>query len=124
MANPNLVGDVTYDDFILREGNIVTDKVTIASGQNIAKYEVLGKITSGGKYATYDSTKGDGTETPDAIALEDMDATGGDLAREVYIGGVFNQNKLVFSYSGDSVTDALKTTLRDKGIYLKDSVGA
>jgi hypothetical protein len=72
-------------EFILSEanGSRSRENVTVASGQDLAAGAVLGKITSGGKYAAYDNGASDGTEVAAAILLDACDATGGDVAAAV-----------------------------------------
>jgi len=60
------------------DGHISRDAVTIVSGQNLVAGAVLGKITSGGKYAAYDNNASDGTQTAAAILYAACDATAGD----------------------------------------------
>ncbi len=100
--------------------NPITKSVTLVSGQNIVRGTVLGIITSGGKYTTSLSAGSNGSQTPKAIAAEDVDASAGDKTTLVYIAGVFNQNELTLgtAHTIASVTEGL----RDNGIFLKDSV--
>ena len=65
--------------FILSEGPgvISRDRVTIASGQNLAAGTVLGKITASGLFAAYDNAATDGTQTAAAILYAAVDASGG-----------------------------------------------
>ena len=65
-------------------GAYTTRKVTLVSGQNVEAGTVLGKITTGGKYTTSLSASSDGSETPDMIAAQDCDASGGDKEMLVF----------------------------------------
>lgn len=111
---------MNYDNLLASDYPAVTDIKTIASGQNLAKGTVLGKITAGGKYAIVDNSKVDGTEVADCILAEDCDASGGDKQAVVFLSGAFNENALTFG--GDDTADDHRATLRDKNIYLKKSV--
>lgn len=64
----------------------------------------------------------DGSQEPDAILVEDTDATAADIDVGLYVGGEFNENAITFGagHTADSVRDAL----RDKGIILKKGVPA
>lgn len=62
------------------DGKLSRDNVTLASGQNLVAGTVVGKITSGGKYAVYDNQASDGTQTAAGILYAAGDASGGDLA--------------------------------------------
>lgn len=100
--------------------NPITKSVTLISGQNIVRGTVLGIITASGKYTKSLSASTNGSQTPKAIAVEDVDASGGDKTTLVYIAGVFNQNELTLgsAHTVASITEGL----RDNGIFLKDSV--
>jgi Bacteriophage lambda head decoration protein D len=63
----------------LANGNQSKENVTLLSGQVLAANTVLGKITSGGKYAVYNQQSGDGTGTAAGILLAAADATDGDI---------------------------------------------
>lgn len=54
--------------------------VTVLSGQVLNAGAVLGKITASGKYVICDNVTpaADGSQTADAVLLEDCDATGAD----------------------------------------------
>ncbi len=110
---------VTFDD-LLGDPRVLlnTFKRTLVSGEVVVRGEVLGKITSGGKIATYDAGAGDGTEVIYAIALEDTDASGGDIPIRVYITGEFKIPGLTFSASGDTATEAVQNDARALGIIL------
>lgn len=95
--------------FLMSEaaGQRSRENVTLASGQVVKAGEVLGKITSGGKYATYDNQASDGTQAAKAISLNDADATDGDLeiaviARDAEVNG----NELVYSGVSSPTDDA------------------
>jgi len=67
-------------EFILSEANYDRSRqeVTIVTGQNLTACKVLGKITSGGKYAVYANGASDGTEVAAGILFDDCDATDAD----------------------------------------------
>lgn len=72
--------DLHAGAFIVSEGNgkISREVVTIASGQNLKAGAVLGKITASGKYAEYDNTATDGTETAAGVLFDAVDASSAD----------------------------------------------
>ena len=51
---------------------------TLISGQNLKSGTVLGKITASGKYTILAPAGADGSQTADAVLLDDVDASGGD----------------------------------------------
>lgn len=113
----------TPDNLIAGTTQIVTDAVTIISGQTISRGDVLGKITTSGKYNLSLTAAGDGSQTAYAIAAEDVDASGGDVAdAAVYIKGEFNENSLTLGTGHTAAT--VKTQLRELGINIKSAVTA
>ena len=128
----------TFTPENLRAGDypIVTDEVTIVSGQNLVKGSVIGKITASGKYKLTDYPATDGSEKPVFVLAQDIDASGGDVSNAgVYASGEFSLDKLVWGASTDAtstisipavgttsgVLATMKEVLRDVNIYLKDA---
>lgn len=110
------------DQLVAGNAKLVTDSVTLVSGQNLKRGAVLGKITASGKYTLALSASADGSQTPNVILADDCDASGGDKICAVYLAGEFNTRAMTF---GTGITAAsAKETLRDAGIYLKNSVSA
>ena len=67
-------------------------------------------------------TATDGSETPVAILVDNVDASTADQNGGLYLMGEFNQNSIIFD---DTWTVAeLKTALRLLAIFLKDSTQA
>ena len=91
--------------------------VTIKSGQNVKKGSVLGKITSSGKFVLSLKASSDGSETPDAILAEAVDASTADKHGVVYFSGEFNQTALVFG-TGHTAANT-SSGLRQKSIFLR-----
>ena len=109
----------TYVPDSLVAGNaelLVARKITIASGATLVRGAVLGKITSGGKYALSASAASDGSQTPDLILAESVDASGGDKPALAYARGDFNANALTLG-AGHTVA-SITEGLRAKGITL------
>lgn len=110
MAIKEKAAGVAYDGLVAgAELAILTNNVTIASGQNIKRGALLS--VNAGKYA---QTAKSGKAV--AVAAEDVDASGGDTVCMVYVSGYFNREKLIAA-SGDTVT-AHEEELRDVGILL------
>ena len=105
------------DQLIAGPHQLVTDTVTIASGQVVARGAVLGIITASGKYAVALAASSDGSQTPSVIAADTIDASAGDALGGVYMAGEFNGNALVL---GTGITlAAAKAALRPMSIYVK-----
>jgi len=109
------------DNVIAGDFPLVTDQVTLLSGENLSRGSVLGKVTASGKYKLCDVLASDGSEAPKVVLVNDTDASGGDAANTpVYLTGEFNQNAI--GLGGTTSAAAVKDALRDLSIFLKDSV--
>lgn len=122
--NENLAvtsASMTYDNLIV-SGTfpIVTDTLTIASGQNLTRGTVLGVVTIGGEAVKVDSTAVDGSGVAYAILCQDTDATLADVVAPVYLTGEFNGDALVFGGTDTKATH--KNALRKIGIFIKTVV--
>lgn len=91
-------------DFIVGDGF----DVTIAAGS--------------GKYLLSLAAAVDGSQVPDAILVDDCDASAGDKLIGVYLAGEFNSGAMTFGagHTAASVADVL----RAKGIFLKTATPA
>jgi hypothetical protein len=58
--------------------NYSREDVVVASGQNIAVGQVVGRVTATGKIATFNPAASDGTQNAIGISLAAVDATAGD----------------------------------------------
>lgn len=124
MPNPNLdpsfSSDAAYDpnDIIADPKNLFARAVTLASGQNLVRGAVLGKITAGGNYTLSLSAAGDGSQTPVAVLAQDMDASGGAKTVQVYLRGDFKASKLTYGTAHTKAT--VFEGLAARGIALHD----
>lgn len=98
------------------EGPFPAKGITLASGQNLPRGAVLGKITASGKYVLSLSAASDGSQTPDMILSEATDASAGDAATVAYMGGSFADGALTYG-TGHSYATAF-APLRDVGILI------
>jgi hypothetical protein len=96
--------------------------VTIVSGQNLTRGSVLGKITASGKFTLSLTASGDGSEIPDAVLAEDIDASAGDAQAVVYFSGEFNTKALTLG-AGHTI-ESISTPLRSKNINLRQNLSA
>ncbi len=101
---------------------VVTDAITLVSGQSYVRGTVLGVVTSSGEAKPVDSAVTDGAEIPYAILQEDVDATEGAQPGAVYLTGEFNENALTFG--GTDTADTHRKKLREIGLFLKTNVKA
>ncbi|XTZ39568.1 head decoration protein [Salmonella enterica] len=110
------------DQLVAGPLQLVTDTVTV-SGGDYKRGTVLGMIMASGKYTACLKTASDGSETPCAILVDDVNAaTHGDQSGGVYLMGEFNQNRVTIDASW-TISD-MKVALRPLAIFLKDSTQA
>ncbi len=95
--------DQTYDNLIAGDYPKRTEGVTLASGQNLKRGAVLGKITASGNYTLSESAAADGSQTIIRILAEDCDASTADTPAMVYISGEFAGSELTIG-TGHSLT--------------------
>lgn len=117
---------ISFDNLIAGDnvGPVTEGRITIVSGAGVLlRGTLLGKITTGGKYATSLSASSDGSQTPVAILANDVDATAADVTNVlVYTSGEFNERAIIFGTAHTAATT--RDALRARGIHLKDSVPA
>jgi hypothetical protein len=103
-------------------GSITSRKVTLISGENVVRGAVLGKIAASGKYNLSLSAAVDGSETPEAIAAQDCDASAADAECLVYETGRFSEGALTLGAA--HTVDSIREGLRTKGIHLVATTAA
>jgi hypothetical protein len=84
---------------------------TYATGHGVvARGTVLGKITASGKLIPSASAAADGSQTPYAVAAEDVDTTNADADGVAYLAATLNQNSLVYGagHTAATVFDPLR----------------
>ena len=107
-----------YVPFITGEKQQITDTVTIASGNTIAQYTVLGRIDASEKYIPCVKTATDGSQVPRRIAIYAVDASAADALGSVYCEVECNPDELVIDASWGA-PEEMKERLADQGIYLR-----
>ena len=106
----------TPDRLVAGPAPLKARKITVIAGQNRARGDVLGKITASNKYNLSLSAAADGSQTPDLILAEDVDATAADKEALAYERGDFNERSLTLG-AGHTL-DSIREGLRVKGISL------
>lgn len=112
-------GSVSFVPDNLIAGNhdeLVGEKITLLSGQNLVRGAVIGKVTASGKYKISLAADTIGSETPDLILAEDCDATLSDKQTIAYSRGDFIAQALTIG-TGHTAT-SIKEGLRVKNIIL------
>lgn len=110
--------DPTTFQNLIQSDDVTTRKVTILAGAAHVAGEVLGKITASGKYVLSLAAAADGSETPDMILAQDVDATGGDVEAIAYETVTVVASALTLG-AGHTVA-SIREGLRDKGIKIDD----
>lgn len=89
-------------------GSRSRDPIVIASGAGVLVAGlVLGKVTASGKYAAYDNTAADGTETAAGILLIGVDATSADVDA---VGVVRDEEIITAALTWDAANDGAAQT--------------
>lgn len=116
--NASIQTEGTYSPDALFSGDFkaVSTKATILTGQVITRGSVLGTITSGGKMILSLSAAGDGSQVPNAILAEDVDATAADVEAMVYLTGEFNEDALTIGTGHTAAS--IRQGLRERGIFI------
>ncbi|MBN1071155.1 head decoration protein [Clostridium botulinum] len=96
---------------------ILVEGITIASGQKLKRGTVIGIVTESKLAKKVDSSVSDGSENPECILTDDVDATNGNVKATGYISGYFNGSSLIVGDS-DNI-DTYKNKLRILGIFVK-----
>jgi Bacteriophage lambda head decoration protein D len=100
---------------------LLSEKVTLLSGQNLKRGALLGKITTGGKYVLSLAASSDGSQVPSRVLVDDVDASAGDKEALAYRRGDFLDKGMTFGtgHTAASVKDALA----DIGIFIITAQG-
>ena len=115
----NFKTEGVYAPDALLAGNahlLVARKVTVLTGQVLSRGAVLGTITASGKTILSLAAAADGSQTPDLILAEDVDATDSDVTALAYERGDFNALAVTLG-TGHTVA-SIREGLRAKGIAL------
>ena len=102
----------TPDDLIAGSYPPENQTETIASGEEVVRGAVLGRVTATGKLKVSASAAGDGSETPRFIAAYDLGTLAADTPAQVYKAGTFRVSALTLGtgHTAASVRAALDGT--------------
>lgn len=92
LASSNAASPDAYTptQLLAGEAEVTTDIGKLVSGQNLAKYTVVGRITASGKLTQWTPGAADGSQVAIGILVHATDASGGDKAAQFYRSGIFN----------------------------------
>lgn len=91
--------------------DIVTKPDTLASGQNLAQYAVVARITASGLLTVWNPAGNNGSQYAVGILCHAINASAANKACEIYTGGSFNTAALVWP---NGTTDAQKASAFDR----------
>lgn len=112
-------GDPSANKTLLaRTDGVTTRKVTILAGRVLDEGAVLGKITTGGKYILSLSAASDGSQTPDMVLAQDVDASAADVEAIAYETATVVASALTIG-TGHTLA-SIREGLRVKGITIDD----
>lgn len=110
----------TYENLIAGSQKAIVQRPgTVALGQTFSRGELVGLLTSTGKWQEVDFS--DIASFSDfGLCVEVVDTTEGEKNTTIYVEGEFNEDAVVFNYA--HTADDWRNTLADHGIYLRASV--
>lgn len=108
----------SHKSLLANSDDITTRKITVLSGQVQPAGAVMGKITASSKLVLSLSASSDGSQTPEMILAEDVDATAGDVEAIAYETVTVNAAALKIG-SGHTLA-GIREGLRGKGIKIDD----
>jgi hypothetical protein len=95
------------NDLLVSDVPVVTRNITIASGQDLVRGAVLGRITASDKYVLSAAAAADGSEVPALVLAFDVDASAADVVAAAYASGAFDASKLTLG-AGHTAADVEK----------------
>lgn len=110
------------DKLIAANANLlVSNPITLISGQNLLRGALLGRITASGKLTLSLSAAVDGSQTPAGVLVDDCDASAGDKSALMFVRGDFIAEGVTFGAAHTAAST--QAALRDLGIFLVSSQG-
>lgn len=117
VAMPALTTGVAYN----QSGLLLT--ITVGGTAFVAGDTfTLESFDATGQYLLSLTGASDGSQTPNAILVDDADASAGPVTTGAYLTGEFNARALIFDASWTTAT--VRNALRASGIFVKSSVSA
>lgn len=121
-ASFNQEGTFVPDGLLAGDYPIRTRSVTINDGLLHVRGELLGIVTATGLAVLSADAAADGSEAPNCILAEDVDATMGSREGVAYLAGDFNENAM--SFGAGHTPASTREGLRALNIYLQTPVRA
>lgn len=110
------------DRLIAGDFPIVTRSVTIAVNQTIQRGHLLGRITATGHHVISLAAASDGSQTPVAIAADNITTGGSTATTGVFETGEFDEAAVI--YGTGHTAASVRGALTVRGIHLKSTLPA
>lgn len=114
------LGTYTPDELVADGNGLVTSEGVITGSAAFVRGTVMGRITADGNFLVSLSAAIDGSEVPDCILAEDVDATAADKTGALYKSGKFVESSLTIGTA--HTADTIRQGLRERGIFLHKAV--
>ena len=114
-------GSIAPDTLFAGDFPVARRMATITGG-SFARGAVLGRITASDKYTLSLSASADGSQVPDAILEEAVDASGGDKSAPILLTGEFNEAALTLG-AGHTI-GSVRQGLRGLSIFIRKVLAA
>lgn len=112
-------GQIAQNELLISNYQPIVGSITLISGQNLLRGQVLGRITASGKWTAYAAGASDGSQVARAILFRDTDASGGDAVAQAYRHGEFNREAVIGLGANAAAQRTTTEALEAVGIYLK-----
>lgn len=107
---------------LLLDGEAKTQPAVIASGADVVRGAVLGRVTTGGKLKLSVAAASDGSEVPVGIAAEAIEASGADGLGPVWFMGSFDGAQLTFGAGHTAATVEAAFRAASAPLFIKTPV--
>ena len=100
----NPIGTKVEDNLYTGNFPLKTKPVTVLSGENVVRGQVMGKVTASGKFRACNVGLSDGAEVAEAIMAGDVDASLADVPGITYLTGSFSSNGMTIAQTPSADT--------------------
>ncbi len=104
-AGGDVIGSYSPLPLFAGDAKVITEEEVVASGQDLAKLTVVGKLTANGKLVAFDPAATDGSEKAFGILTQAADGTLADVEVAAYTAGFFNHAALVWPAAIDTLAE-------------------
>jgi hypothetical protein len=120
LVSPTAIGQHIADNLIGGSKQLVTGTITLASGQNLVRGTIVGRITASGKFKAYDAAATDGSQNPVGILTNPVDATTADTNTTIYLEGQFAKSGITGLGATAAAEKSTRIALEARNIFVTD----